>query len=515
MPAVFSFRLIVIVFTTLLSLTACTPPRSPDKIVISGPFEPVSYDPASSGYIFSRMQVIETLVDVNDDGTLRPGLATGWQSNDDFSEWTFHLREGVKFHDGSTMNAEVVRKSLAVAFGKPVPFDASLVKDITIPDAHTVVFTLSQHYRPFPSLMSNYTMAILSPASFGKFNRMTALIGTGPYKITDFQPPHNISTIRFDDYWGRPGTIKEVEYITGHRSETRALMVKTGQADIVYNLDPAAVEMLKSDDSVSVFSELIPRTTLIKLNLDDPILADRSVRQALSLALDRTGIASGILRVPGIEANQLFGPGMGVWHMDDLPPPSQSLKQAKALLEQAGWQLANDGVRYRNGKSLEMNMITYANRPELIIIATAIQDQWSQAGVKLNVHMENSSAIPSGHTDGTLQTALMARNFANIPDPLGILLADFTSEQGGEWGPMNWQNPSLFSRIEQIGRETSEASLPAQARDVIRTINDDLPLIPVVYYMQHSAVSDRLQHFSFDPYERSFRIADLQIRSEP
>ncbi len=512
MPVVTYFRLVSILLITLLSLGACSGQRPADKIVISGPFEPVSYDPASSGYIFSRMQVIETLVDVENDGTLIPGLATSWESNPEFTEWTFHLRDGVTFHDGSLLNADVVRKSLAVAFGKPVPFDAGLVKDITTPDAGTVVFTLSQRYRPFPSLMSNYTMAILSPASFGKFNRMKTLVGTGPYQVTDFQPPHNIDTVRFDGYWGRAASIREVEYITGHRSETRALMVKTGQADIVYNLDPAAVKMLKSDDTVSVSSELIPRTTLIKLNLDDPVLAEKPVRQALSLALDRTGIASGILRVPGIEANQLFGPGMGVWHIENLPPSSQSREQAEKLLEQAGWQLASDGIRYRDGKPLELNMITYANRPELIIIATAIQDQWAQAGIKLNVHMENSSAIPSGHTDGTLQTALMARNFANIPDPLGILLADFTSKQGGEWGPMNWQNPALFSLIEQIGRETSDAELPAQAREVIETINKDLPLIPVVYYMQHSAVSDRLQNFSFDPYERSFRIADMQIR---
>ena len=494
-----------------LFAAACAPAPPENTIIISGPFEPVNQDTATAGYIFTRMQIIETLVDVDDEGNLTPGLAINWHPDETFTQWHFELRPDVYFHDGQPMTAQSVVNSLRVAMGKPAPFNTRLIKHAEALSEREVLFTLTEPFRPFPSLLSNYTTAILSPATFGTFNRIKSLIGTGPYQIEDFEPPHNIKARRFDNYWGKPATIEKAEYITGHRSETRALMVRTGQADIVYNLDPSAVSSLSTNPDVKVFSTPIPRTTQIKLNLALPSLSDPKVRQALSLALDRTGIAEGILRVPGAEANQLFGPTMGVWHLATAPTPTQQLDRARQLLDDAGWHEGDDGIRYRNHQPLELEMITYANRPELIVIATAIQDQWAQIGVNLNVEMENASAIPSGHHDGTLQTALMARNYANIPDPLGIMLADFTSEQGGDWGPMNWSNPDVFSGLNELAEETDDAAYQRTVTQVMTAIQNDLPLIPVVFYVQQSAVSARVKGFSFDPYERSFRISTMQL----
>lgn len=457
------------------------------------------------------MQIIETLVAVDNQGHLQPGLAVHWQHNDTYTEWLFTLRNNVRFHDGQIMTAQSVRKSLAVALGKPAPFNTRLFKNIEALSETELRITLNEPFRPLPSLLSNYTTAILSPATFGTFNRIKTLIGTGPYQIDHFEPPHNIKARRFEDYWGGSPAIEKAEYITGHRSETRALMVRTGQADIVYNLDPAAVSSLQSNPSVSVFSTPIPRTILIKLNLAMPALRDQKVRQALSLAIDRTGISEGVLRVPGSEANQLFGPTMGTWHVNTLAPATRRLEHAGQLLTEAGWLPGPDGIRQRDGEPLELAMITYANRPELIVIATAIQEQWAQLGVKLNVNMENASAIPSGHNDGSLQTALMARNFANIPDPLGILLADFTSEQGGDWGPMNWSNPEIFKQLSALAMENDESAYQRTAVNVMTAIQQELPLIPVSFYVQQTAVSDRVKGFSFDPYERSFRISTMQL----
>ena len=343
---------------------------------------------------------------------------------------------------------------------------------------------------------------------------MKALIGTGPYEITDFIPPHNIKAKRFEKYRNGLATIESVDYVTGHRSETRALMVRTGQADIVFNLDPPATEMLKQDPDVNVHTRFIPRTTLVKLNSGNEKLRDVRVRQALSLAIDRQAIAEGILHVKGAEANQLFGPSMGTWHDASLPPLATNIEKAETLLDEAGWKLRDDGIRYLDDKPLSLSMITYANRPELITIATAIQAQWREVGVELAVHMENASAIPSGHSDGTLETALLARNFANIPDPLGILLADFTSVEGGEWGPMNWSNERVFSIVNQLASGKPDDNYYVLQKELISTLNEDMPLIPVAFYVQQSATSSRVRNFSFDPYERSFRIDQMRFQSK-
>ncbi|CAI4152101.1 ABC transporter substrate-binding protein [Alteromonas macleodii] len=530
-------HLIILLVVASVLLSACTPSQPTNKILISGPFEPVNNDPASTGYMFTRMQILETLIDVDNQGQLIPGLASSWSNDEDFTVWTFNLRPDVYFHDGTLMTADAVYKSLSVAFGKPTPFSKDMIANMEVVSEYSIKFTLNQSYRPFPSLLSNYATAIVAPATFGKFNRIKTLIGTGPYQITHFEPPHNITTTRFDNYWGEPAVIENVEYVTGHRSETRALMVRTGQADIVYNLDPAAVSMLRTDSDVNVFSDRIPRTTLVKLNSGHPILSDVKVRRALSLAIDRKGIASGVMRISNISADQLFGPNIRDWHIrstatdnatntismgdaDNNPTIKNSVengdlllnrKKAAQLLTDAGWLVSEDGVRYKDGSPLTLDMITYANRPELITIATAIQDQWASIGVKLSVHMENVSAIPSGHADGTLETALMARNFANIPDPLGIMLADFSSKEGGDWGPMNWQNEKVFSDLKTLSHTTDEHAYKSLISSIMQEVQQDVPLIPVMYYVQQTATSSRLRNFSFDPYERSFRVSQMRI----
>lgn len=277
----------------VFQLAACTPAPETSKITISGPFEPINQDPASTGYIFTRMQVLETLVEVSREGKLIPGLAKSWHSDATHTRWQFSLRHGVTFHDGSPMDATAVTRSLGIALGKPTPFDKSIFKQINVLASDQIEIVLHHAYRPLPSLLTNYTTAILAPSSFGQFNRIKTLNGTGPYQLSEFEPPHHIQTKKFAQYWGTPAHIDEAEYITGHRSETRALMVQSGQADIVYNLDAAAARMLASSDSLRVYTDPIPRTTLIKLNAGDPRLSDKTVRQALSLALDRSGIATG------------------------------------------------------------------------------------------------------------------------------------------------------------------------------------------------------------------------------
>ncbi|QJR81092.1 ABC transporter substrate-binding protein [Alteromonas pelagimontana] len=505
-------NLCLIIFIALAGLTGCSAPDSSDTLSISGPFEPISLDPARSGYIFSRMQVIETLVDIDNKGQLKPGLATRWEHSKDNRVWTFYLRPNVVFHDQSAMNADAVVNSLNIAFSKPAPYPQDLVEAVTALNESTVQITLSRPYRPFASLLTNYTTAILSPASYNESQEITKLSGTGPYQVEEFQPPHRVGVTKFQNYWGEPAHVSKVVYTTGHRAETRALMVASGQTDIVYNLDAASVDLLKVSKKAKVDSTLIPRTILIKVNASYPALADVKVRQALSLAIDRQGIATKILRVEDIEANQLFGPSMGVWHDATLPPAEQDVKRANALLDEAGWLQDDSGIRHKNGSPLKLNMITYANRAELIVIATALQNQWAQIGVDLRVHMENASAIPSGHADGTLQLALMARNFANIPDPLGIMLADFTSTEGGDWGPMGWQNPSVFSALSALPLVQDKKAYASQVQNIMHQINADLPVIPVVFYMQQSAVAPRVENFSFDPYERSFRLSDITLK---
>ncbi len=501
--------LLLLLLATMLA--ACSPNQDPHQLSISGPFEFTSQDPSRDGYLYTRLQVAETLLEVDAQGQLLPGLATSWSQSDDGRVWRFSLREGVRFHDAAPLNAAAVVQALQVAQGKPGVLAAAPVEAFEAEAEHRVVVRLSRPYNPLGAVLAHYTTAILSPASYGAEGQISRLQGTGPYQVERFDPPHRLGVVRFADYWGTPATIERAVYLTGHRAESRALQVMAGQTDIVYTLDPASLDLLRRRDDVRVHSHTIPRTIQLKLNLADPLLAEHDTRLALSLAIDRSGLTNGVLRVPGGEANQLVPPSLGDWHLNDLPAAQRDLSRARALLAAQGWQAGADGLLQRNGTPFRLRLMTYADRPELFQLATAIQAQWRELGVDLQVTVVNSSDIPAGHHNGTLQVALIARNYGNIADPLGLLLADYGDGGNGDWGAMGWHNDELPALLLAQQGERDAARYHARAQRVAQILADELPLIPVLYYTQQTAVSARVRGFSFDPYERNYRIAEMSF----
>lgn len=493
-------------------LSACTPKQDPDVLTLGGPFEFTSQDPARDGYIYTRMQVAETLVEVDDKGNLLPGLATDWALSDDGMIWTFTLRKGVRFHDGSPMDAAAVVNALSMARMKPGIITKAPITHITETSETSIAVTLAQPYRLLPDILAHYSSAILSPSSFTDEAQVEWMYGTGPYKIRSFAPPHRLVVSRFDDYWGEPAHIASAAYLTGHRAESRALQVIAGQTDIIYTLDPASLELLHRQEHVTVHSDTIPRTIQIKLNASHPLMAERDARLAMSLAIDRTSISNQVMRVTGSEANQLAPPAFADWHLDTLPPLHHDPEKARELLAQLGWKPGDDGILQRDGQRFQLEMITYADRPELLVIATVIQAQWREVGIDLKVTVVNTSSIPRKHLDGTLETALVARNYGNIANPLGVFIADFGNGGSGEWGATGWHNEQVSTLLSNISTTTDEAQYLHGAQQISRILTQEMPVIPVIYYTQQTAVADRVLNFTFDPYERNYRIAEMRFR---
>jgi peptide/nickel transport system substrate-binding protein len=265
----------------------------------------------------------------------------------------------------------------------------------------------------------------------------------------------------------------------------------------------------------------MPRTVLVKLNNAHPFLNDKTVRQALSLALDREGIAQSVLRLPGSEAYQLFSPALGAWHIaqhDHQPDTAHvnnqhadKLQQAKALLSAQGWHANAQGLLQRDGQVFRVQLVTYADRPELPLIATALQAQWRALGIDVQISIDNSSAIPAKHHDNSLEMALIARNFGTLADPLPLLMNDFATEKGVDWGPMHWSSNTFSTLLEQLSGEADPAHYRQLAQQAATVLADEMPLIPVTYYRQIVAVNRHLDGFSFDPFEINYRVSEMRF----
>ncbi len=489
-------------------------PASRDTLTVVGPWELTGLEPSRGGYLFTRMEVAQTLLDADDQGRLQPSLASDWEVSQDGLEWRFFIAQGKLFHDGTPLTAGTVLVSLQRALAAPGVLRLARIRAMTAARG-AIVVTLAQPYAPLPYLFTHSGTQVLAPSSYGADGRVLRVIGSGPYRITAISLPQQFDVAYFDGWRGAAPAVRRARYISVSRAETRTLMVQSGQADLAFSLDPPGIRRLLRQPSVRLAAAPLPRTTFLKLNAGHPLLADVRVRRAISLALDRDGIARALLRDADLAATQLFPPAMALWHQPGLVSLRSDPAQARALLRQAGYLPGADGILLRGGQRLALTLTTFVDRPELPLIAAAVQEELRQIGIAIKVVVGNSSDIPAGHRSGALQIGLVARNFGNLPDPTATLADDY-GDHGGDWGAMGWHGSAVSAALAQLsgGGVAAGSAQAARLRAVIAAeLQQGLPVIPVVWYRQTVAMSRRVEGVSIDPFERSYRISGLQWKT--
>lgn len=493
-----------LLISVVLTGAAFASESKPVRVV--APWEISSTDPATDGYIFLRLNVTETLVSTDMSGALVPGLATSWTVSEDSKSWRFSIRDA-DFHNGQALTASAVVAALTRASEQPGPVSKAPISSITA-DGNDVVVTLDSPYAILPSILAHSSAMIVAPESFDEAGKSVSAIGTGPFKVETFAPPQSISVSRFEGYWGEAAKISEATYMAAKRAETRALMAESGDADIVYTLDPSGFKRLGQIDTVDTLSAAIPRVMLLKVNNGHPMLSDVDARKALSMAIDRKGIAAGIMRFPESAATQLYPPALDLWHDNSLPAHTYDPETAKSLLAGLGWVPGDDGVLVRDGERFSMLLRTFPDRPELPSVGAALQDQWAEIGVELEVSVSSYSEIPAGHQDGSLEVALFARNYGVTADPTAATKADFGAG-GGDWGAMNWNEPSVAEAIDTIASSGDVNVRNPLIKTVVSEIHNQMPVIPIVWYQHTMSVAEGLEGVEIDPLERTYGLPGM------
>ncbi|MDR5172203.1 ABC transporter substrate-binding protein [Methylobacillus flagellatus] len=503
--------------TAMLSLSLLVAPAltaadntAKSSLSIVGPWEISTLEPSRSGYLFLRMQVAEALVGTDLEGKAAPGLAERWEVSPDGLQWRFFLRPDARFHDGSPVTAESVAMNLQRALGQPGVLAMAPIASISAAAPREVNIALSQPYAMLPMLLAHSSAIILAPAAYNEKGQVRRMLGSGPYQLVRQTLPQQFELALSPHWRGRQPAIRHIHYLSVSRPETRALIAESHQADLVFGFDPASTQRLRHNPKVVMKEADLARTVTLKLNSGHRFLNNVETRQALSLAINRAGIAKGILRTPELAADQLLPPSITQWHQagPEFPRLHSDLAQAKKLLAAQGWRPGTDGILHRNGERFSLALTTLPDRPELPIIATALQDQFRKLGIEVKVIVTNSSEIPLGHRTGKLEMGLVPRNFALVPDPFVTLNQDF-KHGGGDWGAMNWQNGEVPALLEKIASETEPAAQARYRHDIMLALQQELPVIPVTWYRLPVAVHPQLQGVKVDPLEQSYYISDM------
>lgn len=488
-------------------------------------FDPHASAFTQAAYVFRN--IFDRLIYLDEDANYVGGLATAWEASEDATEWTLTLRDDVVFHDGSLLTAEVVKFNFdrmvdpATESKQAGPLLGAYTGAEVIDDT-TLKVSFETPYALFPFALSSPFMGIVSQQAVAehgdRFNE--ALVGSGPFRFVSEIAGNEVVLERNNEYnWGPaifhegPAHLESVVFRFILEEEARLSALETGEALIIDEVPPAAVERVQENPGTSVLGA--PKVGLargIHFNTTYPPTDDIRVRQAIMHAIDRDEIDQIVFKGVYPVAYQLLTRGVkfydaGAENMFPYDPD-----RAIALLEEAGYTEVNeDGYRMKDGEVLS---IFHATFPGYVaeLPAEVIQAQLKRVGIEFLVNVMTGTAMMDGMAslDSTFNTALIG---TYSPDPGLFLDRMYHSSTLGTRNWSHWATDELDALLRQ-GLETGDEAVRAEIyREVQRIINENALGAGIYANVSVFGVSTKVEGFQFDPYAHP-EIFDVALTGE-
>jgi len=514
-------------------LAACAPssnaqgPVVRNRIVYGLTLMPSGFDPhihSSSELGIPLRQVYDTLVYRDPTtGDFVPGLATEWTVSEDGLTYTFTLRQGVRFHDGTTFNAQSVASNLEritdpATASQRAAFLLGPYLNHRIVDEYTIQIVLSEPYSPLLDALSQVYLGMASPTAFGQYslNRYQFhQIGTGPFMLVDYVPGDHLTLRRNPDYaWGPPfytepneRSVDEIEFRFYEDEASRSLAIESGEAQVMGELPPIDARVLTGNADIRINPVAVPGQPLqFIINTARYPTDNLAVRRALLYGANRNAIADTVFQRFSpiawgpLSANTLY------YNREVINAYANDTGQALALLNQAGYA-DNDNNGYLDfaGVDLTIDVIVppWGKIPE---VAQLLQDQWRTLGIRVNL-----KPVP---TRGALLEEVEKGEYNLVAyysfgvDP-ALLDEYFMSNAPFNWS--NYSNPDLDMLLTEARRQldpNARRDLYAQAQ---RLIMEEALILPVRDYVNLNAVSASLSELAFDAYGWYPLLNNLQV----
>jgi peptide/nickel transport system substrate-binding protein len=337
------------------------------------------------------MQLIyDTLMIKDEHFDFVPSLADSFNESPDHTVFTFHLRSGVKFHNGKTLDSQDVKytfeSTLSPEFKSPIRGSIDKLESIETPDPLTVVFKARE---PFYTFAGNLPAIGIVPAG-SDASIADSPVGTGPYRFVQYSEAAGLRLQSNEQYWGGAPTIPRllVESIPDNSTRQAALM--SGEVDMTYNaqFDPETVRALASRRDLKVIIGGGTNIAHLGINMTLPILSNERVRQAISYAIDRDAIIHRLLRDQATRAISILPPEQ--WAYDpNLSPYDYDPERARRLLDEAGFP---DPGPSGSGSRFSLTLITTTNQLSRNI-AAILQDQLRRVGITLKLESLESATF--------------------------------------------------------------------------------------------------------------------------
>ena len=501
-------RLSVVLLAWALSVPALA--QIPDNVLVVAQIaEPKSLDPQAVTAVNDfriLMNVYDGLVRYQD-GALEvtPGLAESWDISADGTLYTFKLRQGVNFHDGSPLNAEAVKFNFDRMLREdhpyhdtgpfPLSFFFSAIQETTVLDEYTVQFKLDGPYAPLLSNLAYPTGLIVSPAAVqqhGKeFGRHPS--GTGPYTFKEWASNQHVIVERNADYWDGAPSMETVVFRPITDANTRVAEMLSGGVDLMVEVPPDSLQQFNSNAAFNVYEQAGPHLWFLILNLKEGPFADKRVRQAINYAIDKKALVDNILQGTATIATGPTPAAFAWAYNDKLEPYPYDPEKAQALIKEAGAEGAELTFYVTEGGSGMLDPVP---------MGTAIQADLAKVGLTVNIETYEWNTFLGKVNPGLEGKADMAEMawMTNDPDTLPFLaLRTAAWPDKGGFNSGYYSNTEVDTLLEQARAETDQAQRAELYKKMQEIVYDDAPWAFIANWKQNAVSSSRVQNFKLQP----------------
>ena len=420
---------------------------------------------------------------------LQPRIAESWEPNEDGSAWTFKIRQGVKFHDGTPLTANDV----VTTFDKLINPDGGSANaqsalggvlspgNIEAPDDASVVFNLDAPNGNFPTLVSsaNYN-AIIIPADLDPGDWGKTFQGTGPFKLEKFTPKVGLTVVRNDDYWGPKPNVDKLDIKFYDEEAPMILALQGDEVDFVEHFSVSGGTALLGDDNVQVIAVKAATHRELHMRTDKEPFTDKRVRQAIALSIDRQALVDGLWEGQADIGNDSpFGP---LYPSTDtsVPQREQDIDQAKQLLADAG-----------KGDGFTVQLDTW-NGFEIPDLAQLVKNYAEQIGVTINLKITDGATYYGDGVFGKstwLDSVMGITDYGHRPVPNVYLTAPLSGDPKiGVWNSAHFKNDTYDGLVRDYVAALDLDSQRGVAKQIEELLLDETPIIfPYFYYFLAAA----------------------------
>ncbi len=441
--------------------------------------------------------VYETLVTFEDAGIgLVPKLATALPTiSEDGKTWTFTLRQGVTFHDGTAFDAAAVVFSFERLVSadhphapKQRPYGPTygVIEKVEATGDHEVVFSLKEPSAVFLQQLAMFPVGIVSPTAVkerGEDYRKSPS-GTGPYKLEEWRHREKLSLVRYDGYWGEKPAIERVIFQPVSDSQTALEMLKNGEAHIVDHVTLADIEAIEKNENLYVARTPSLNVGYLAFNMNKPPYNDQKFRDAVALAIDRDALNKFVYYGLATPSKTIVPPV--IWgDTSELTPYEHDLEKAKKLITEVDL----------GSEPIELWHMTFARpyMPEPNRVAEFVKDALSKIGLEVKLQGFEKASYTNKTKDPDHPMCLLGWN-ADYADPDNFLYFLLHGEAGDDLNISFWRNAEFDTKVKAAQSELDPAkrkALYARAAELYRA---EKPSISLVHVPQLAAVSKAVEY---------------------